>query len=755
MWPSRIVSGTGILLLLAILCSVVCHGFSFRGQGFVFTKTEEMKTVPLRAKGQSLRARPGLRTAPWILGGRRARMPLAPGGKPLLLDERWCWDSAVLRAVSGDGEVYSKRLQRAVERLEKALDELDAAEDADSVDTQLVAELKLRVAEAKVGVAEAKRDAASEEEKAGLQVSVAEAKVGVAEAKRDAASEEEKAGLQVSVAEAKVGVAEAKRDAASEEEKAGLQVQVAKAELGVAVAKWQGAPEGEKDEFLKDVEIARKAWGSFAGAMKQGAQKLLEPYKFTPKRNPEPEFSVEGFGPFVVERKELRTEIISWTKSVKRARDGTVHISGAKACGKTTLLRLVGEDLLKDGKTVYYFENSQDLNGVLRAIREFDKDLDERVFFLVDETQANAGSSPFTFLLKNANNIVMIGAGVPDYGASSEGFSLRLQTSKLFITEEGLRKEGVIDYFVGGDTTRADEVAQLVSHVWQDCGGHIFPLMRLSELLVPRILVEGASAEDCINTYDSKEFRNSSDFNAVCRRILPDVGNYDLLSLFRGTPDQAAVNRLQRAGFCDSSGRIISRLLADAYLASVSACGSIISDLAPGVEGIEQVLRFGLPRIQWEQYVSHGGPVENALTFELLYVVATLAQIGARLFDPKLVDAGTSARRPDMFLNSIVNSYLEALLTRGNSADAKKSLNEHISRFYESPNNGSEPHYKLQHGQDFAVLHFQNWGSEPLKPSDKWTQAFGERVFTYIMPTRQLFRGDMRVDNDPTAASSV
>jgi len=173
------------------------------------------------------------------------------------------------------------------------------------------------------------------------------------------------------------------------------------------------------------------------------------------------------------------------------------------------------------------------------------------------------------------------------------------------------------------------------------------------------------------------------------------------------------------------------------------------------VKGIEQVLRFGLPRIKWEDYTSHGGPVESALTFELLYIVSTLKQIDVRLFDPKLVDAGTSGRRPDMFLNSVVMSYVEALLSRGNNAEAKKGLDEHISRFYESPNNGSEPHYKLQDGHDFAVLHFQNWGSEPLKPSDKWTQAFGERVFTYIMPTRQLFRGDMRVDNDPTAASSV
>eukprot|EP00283_Hemiselmis_rufescens_P008027 CAMPEP_0173418290 /NCGR_PEP_ID=MMETSP1357-20121228/490_1 /TAXON_ID=77926 /ORGANISM="Hemiselmis rufescens, Strain PCC563" /LENGTH=171 /DNA_ID=CAMNT_0014380761 /DNA_START=334 /DNA_END=845 /DNA_ORIENTATION=+ len=171
MSPSSVVSGSRIPLLLVMLLSVVCQGISLGGQGFVFTKTAEMQTVPFKAKGKSLRPRPALRSAPWMPGRSRASLPLAPGGMPLLLDKGWCRASAVVGAVSREGEPYSRRLQRAMKRLEKLEDELEAAEDADPVDEQLVAKLKLRVAEAEL-------KAAAEGEKAGLQVSVAEAKVG-------------------------------------------------------------------------------------------------------------------------------------------------------------------------------------------------------------------------------------------------------------------------------------------------------------------------------------------------------------------------------------------------------------------------------------------------------------------------------------------------------------------------------------------------------------------------------------------------
>ena len=55
-----------------------------------------------------------------------------------------------------------------------------------------------------------------------------------------------------------------------------------------------------------------------------------------------------GFGPFTVQRSVLRNEILSLANPLR-----SIHISGSKASGKTILLRLLGNDLLGRGKTVF------------------------------------------------------------------------------------------------------------------------------------------------------------------------------------------------------------------------------------------------------------------------------------------------------------------------------------------------------------------------------------------------------------------
>ena len=475
-----------------------------------------------------------------------------------------------------------------------------------------------------------------------------------------------------------------------------------------------------------------------------------------PHRNPEPLFDGNGFGPFTVERKELRSTIVvdlckgnGWK--------GTVHISSAKGSGKTTLLQLIGEDLLNGGETVYFFRNSRVLDSVLHEIEALDEALDKRVIFLVDESQESVGSHAFTFLLKCAKKITTIGAGVPAYKSISGNFRTPRNTPDLFLNQADLKKEGVLDYFVGGDTQSEAEVSKWLSHLCWHTGGHVYPLMRLSELLVPKIKKEdGMSAEECISFYESLDFRKTTEFQEVCQRILPDIETYDIMQLFNKNKnrDYQAQRRLQRAGFCNQNGKIISNLLIEAHFASMGTEVDVITDLQKGVKGIQQLLRIGLPHIEWDQYEGHGGAIEDCLTFELMLAVRARVHHSTQLFCPALVEAGHRARKPDMFFNSVVNSYVEALLTHGNTSKSRTSLDEHISRFYK-PQEDKDPYYKLQQGRDFAILHFQNWGGDhPLQPNATLQDAFQERVFTFIMPTKALFLGNTRIDEVPLAVSS-
>lgn len=479
----------------------------------------------------------------------------------------------------------------------------------------------------------------------------------------------------------------------------------------------------------------------------------LAAYEFVLERNPAPQFKSHGFGPFTVERKELRQAIVKMDLCKGIGWEGTVHISGARASGKTTLLRLIGEDLLRGGDTVYFFSNSRDLDNVLLEIKVLDKSVDKRVIFLVDETQESVGCSAFTFLLKEARHITTIGAGVPAYRSASGDFRTQRTTPELFLGQADLAKEGVLDYFVGCDSQKEAEVYKLLLHLCWHTGGHIFPLMRLSELLVPKIKNDCMSGDECIAYFDSHDFRKSIEFQEVCMRILPHIGTYELKQLFRRSKDDEAIKRLNRAGFCDQRGIIVSSLLVQAHFASLGKSEDIIKNLRPGVEGIKELLRYGLSFVEWEQYGEHGGVIESALVVELMIALSSLEQIGTQLFCPGLIDAGTQARKPDMYFNDVVNSYLEACYSRSNTKQTKQSLDEHISRFYESEKE-RVPYYRIQPGQGFAILHFQNWGKDPLQPNERWLNAFKDHVFTFIMPSRALFIGSTLINQVPLASSS-
>uniref|UniRef100_A0A6U2Z3U9 Uncharacterized protein n=1 Tax=Entomoneis paludosa TaxID=265537 RepID=A0A6U2Z3U9_9STRA len=145
-------------------------------------------------------------------------------------------------------------------------------------------------------------------------------------------------------------------------------------------------------------------------------------------------FAGQGFGPFVVERRSLRDKILTSANPYR-----SYHISGCKGAGKTTLLKLIGEDIIGEKKSVYFFKNSNDIDLVRMDIESM-MDKKEEAYFLIDETQANANSSVFTFLLKNDTHhkITTIGAGVPAFQSLSSSFAREIKINDLILTEQDL-----------------------------------------------------------------------------------------------------------------------------------------------------------------------------------------------------------------------------------------------------------------------------------------------------------------------------
>lgn len=201
---------------------------------------------------------------------------------------------------------------------------------------------------------------------------------------------------------------------------------------------------------------------------------------------------------------------------------------------------------------------------------------------------------------------------------------------------------------------------------------------------------------------------------------------------------------LQRRGFCDDDGKVLSTLLLDIYLNGIGTTKSApFSTLQSGLQGVQELLTWGTPQISWEHYEAHGGAVEDALTFELLRHLSHVKPLGVMLFNPKLVMASTSARRPDIYLNSTVHCYVECVLTKANTPTSRKDVEDHVLRFFRNTNN-SPAHYEIQDA-NFAILHYQDWGTAPMQLQDATCQhCFNERVFTFLMRTSppQLFLGN-------------
>ena len=456
-------------------------------------------------------------------------------------------------------------------------------------------------------------------------------------------------------------------------------------------------------------------------------------------------FPPNGMGPFVVTRPALLEEILR-----RATPDLSVHITGCRGAGKTTVLHQLAEQLTAAEKTVYYFRSIGTVIQNQQLCRELDALMDAKTsaYVLIDETQdAKLSNDTLVNLLKNdyGHNVIVIGAGISNLDSVSHTFGKTFSADRLFLSEEDLETTGCFNYFCNGaDASFHDEIEALIKYIREYAAGHIYPVMRLSEILVPSVTGQNKTAKEAAALLHSVEFRKSEAFEDLSSRIKPPPPT-DLRPLLYANKDLVQMENLMKKGFCDKNGRIVSQLLFDLYTESMAATVAgprFGQPLDGGVEGVRQVLAFALPKLRWEQYDAHGGAVEDALTFELMLILARVDKLLTRLFNPKLIDYGQSARRPDMYLNSSVDAYVECVRTTGHTAFDIKALEEHINRFIDRGDVAKR--YDIGE-RDYAILHYQAKGTKPLVPTDARLsgEIFSERVFTFTMVNNGLFRGSV------------
>ena len=116
----------------------------------------------------------------------------------------------------------------------------------------------------------------------------------------------------------------------------------------------------------------------------------------------------------------------------------------------------------------------------------------------------------------------------------------------------------------------------------------------------------------------------------------------------------------------------------------------------------------------------------------------------SHVVQPKACTAGTASRRLDIYFDSNVHCYVECVLTKANNQTAWKDVKKHILRFFVHGNSQTANYEILS--ATFAILHYQDWGSSPMQlENDLCTQCFNERVFTFLMKTKELYLGNTRI----------
>jgi hypothetical protein len=457
-------------------------------------------------------------------------------------------------------------------------------------------------------------------------------------------------------------------------------------------------------------------------------------------------FPGNGMGPFVVIRDALVTAILNLaTPQI------SVHISGCRGAGKTTVLRQLAEKLKEANKTVYFFKSAGTITGrqeVYVALDQLMREGKTPVYILLDETQdAQSSNDTLVSLLKNedGHNVTVIGAGISNVNSVSNQFGRTFSSDRLFLSADDLESTGCYAFFCkDADVSLHGQIRTLVQYIRDYAGGHIYPVMRLSEMLVP-VVIQGSSAEDVIARIHANDFRQTEDFLYMADRIRPPPP-IDLRPLLYAVRDPMQMENLMKKGFCGKDGKIVSNLLFDIFTESMAIVATgprYGKPLEPGVEGVKQVLAFALPKLSWEQYETHGGAVEDALTFELILLLTRVDHLKTRLFNPKLVDAGQSGRRPDIYLNTFLDAYVECVRTKGHTASDVKALEEHINRFVGRGDVAKRYDIGVR---DYAILHYQVEGTKPLVPTDALlSEIFLERVFTFTMVNKALYRGSVFV----------
>ena len=487
--------------------------------------------------------------------------------------------------------------------------------------------------------------------------------------------------------------------------------------------------------------------------IENSVDQFLAMYRLQPMEQHDELVPRVGVGRLALKRERLVKRILERIPPFDSSWPGSLYFRGVKGTGKTFLLHLIGEKLVREGHTVLCVNGVESNFWTHRPVVEFLRELNSRMakssertserrraYVLIDETPSGQGAGGLTLfaLLRETPYIVTIATGVPRQESRSASFEVKLGGSELLFQEEDMQE--CIDAFVAEfPAVPRDTVASTLLWSRDYTNGHSYPFLRLAEYCLREHLPECLSADFLSITKDTKLWTSHAMSLIRSRSFDNEAALKDAWhAVVTGSCSKQLRTFLLNSGYLLDSTHDSSQFLSILFMTlCMETDGSkemtlALESLAPK-DAVQTLLLEAFKTMNESHFFgSDSRPLlENAITYHLLSQLHRFKSVHVSFQVPLRTGQAGHPPTVDGFLNGRISHFVE--IVRNGAG-----LMDHFSRF--ESDNGAYRKFR----DEYVIVNIDTQNRrvpEELEPYDDARSPLLPKLYTFCVLSNRLFCG--------------